>query len=61
MPHSPGALFFTLAVIMAVSALATVYVRTRYFGLRPNRWTYLCWAMIAAVIVYFVIQGVRHA
>lgn len=61
MPHSPGALFLTLAVVMTVTALVTVYVRTRYFGFRPNKWTWVAWAMTAAVVGYFLIQGFRHA
>jgi VIT1/CCC1 family predicted Fe2+/Mn2+ transporter len=61
MPSSPVALFFTLAVVMTVTALVTVYVRTRYFGFRPNRWTWVAWGLTAAVVCYFLIQGVRHA
>lgn len=61
MPQGPAALFFTLAIIMTVSALVTVFVKTRFFGFRPNKWTYMAWALIAAVVLYFLIQGIRHA
>jgi len=59
-PQAPLPLYLSLAAIMLVTAGATVYIRTRYFGFRANKWTWMAWAMLAAVIAYFLVQGLRH-
>lgn len=61
MPHAPIPLFLTLVVIMLVTAGVIFYLRTRWFGLRPNKGTWFAWALLAAVAAYFLVQGLRHA
>jgi len=60
MPHAPIPLFLTLVVIMLVTAVVTIHIRTRHFGFRPNKWTWIAWALLAAVMAYFLVQGLRH-
>lgn len=61
MLHEPVPLFLGLAALMTVAVLAADYVRGRWLGLPRRRWTFLGWALVAAVLAYFLIQGHRHA
>ena len=48
--------FFPAAVLLLVYVpLARARVRA---GVRPTRWTYLTWVLVAAMFVYAVVMGV---
>lgn len=57
MNWSAGLLHILPALVLVLAFVPIAWLRLRS-GRRPNRWTWLAWTMVAAMVTYSLVLGV---